>query len=86
MTIKVLGKNPLKTFNYPSRTKKKVVWEVGLWSNGEIHCGCPSSCYRKRICWHKQALIDKLTAEFGGIMEAVQFYKDDKQKRTNTNR
>jgi len=74
------GKNPLHTWNYPSKSQKGVKYSVSLWSSGEITCECPASCFRKKLCWHKESLINRLMEDYGGIPNAIIHYKSIKNK------
>lgn len=84
------AKYPLKVFKYRSKSSPELEYEVSLWENGEIYCDCPASTFRKRLCWHKEDLTDNLMAKFGGIQEAINYYKNEKgknrEKRQNRSR
>jgi len=81
MVIHFQGKNPLHSWNYSSKSQKGVKYSVSLWSSGEITCSCPASAYRKRLCWHRESLINRLMEDYGGIINAVNYYKDERRKK-----
>lgn len=67
---------PIKEWKIPSKSEKGQEWLVELYNNGELYCNCYAGQFKK-ACRHKREKREELEAMFGGLLEAVDYYREE---------
>ena len=71
---------PIKTWRVPSSHRQPdpsetIYYTIELWGDGKMYCGCVAGSFRRK-CKHLAQKQDELSEEFGGIFQAIEFYRN----------